>query len=137
MMAKVKKNGSLSNIEICQFGPGKYKPAKDTLDFVITDFKFHSQIANNPKSLPQNILSTYSGARPKRTFINGGLVAKENGEVEMGFGLDQDEVSHLLKKANKKRLRIILPEDGVSIFLGPDAIEKMKSLEKKKKTLKK
>lgn len=129
--------GSQMPVVIQHIKQGEYKPAKDTLDFVITDFKFHSQIANNPKSLPQNILSTYRGARPKRTFINGGLVAKENGEIEMGFELDHNEIRHLLKKANKKRLRIVLPEGGVPIFLGPDAIEKMKALEKKKKTLKK
>lgn len=111
---------------------GKYKKEKDTLDIFIGDFALHSQVANNPKSLLQNRYKEQNGAKPKRTFINGGVIAKENGEIELSIELDPEEVQDILKKTNKSKLRIFMLAEGVPIFLGADAIEKMKSLQKKK-----
>ncbi len=115
---------------------GNYKKDKNTLDIFIDNFAFHSQVANNPKSLLQNSLKQYNGGKPKRTFVNGGLKAKENGEIEMSFYIEASEVQSILNRAGKKKLRIYFPANGVPVYLGPDASENIKSLNKKK-TLKK
>lgn len=109
-----------------------YQKDPDTLDIFIHDFAFHSQVANNPKSLLQNGLKQHNGGKPKRTFVNGGLVAKENGGIEMSFHLEAAEVQSILAKAGKKKLRIYFPANGVPVYLGPDVSEKIKSLNKNK-----
>lgn len=110
---------------------GEYKKEEDTLDIFIGNFALHSQTANNPKSLLQNRYREFNGAKPKRTYFNGGIEAKDNGEIEIGFWLYPDEVQDILKKTNKKKLRIFFPAEGAPVTLAPDAIEKIKSLQKK------
>ena len=110
---------------------GEYKKEEDTLDIFIGNFALHSQTANNPKSLLQNRYRELKGAKPKRTYFNGGIEAKDNGEIEIGFWLYTDEVQDILKKTNNKKLRIFFTAEGVHVTLAPDAIEKIKSLQKK------
>lgn len=110
---------------------GEYKEDPDTLDIFIKDFALHSQVANNPKSLIQNGLKQLNGGKPKRSFVNGGLIAKDNGDIELGVHIDATELQAILKQANKNKLRIYFPADGASVFMGPDAVEKISSLQKK------
>lgn len=126
------KHDPLSKVEICYFKPDHYKPRDDALDIFIGDFTLHSQTANSPKSLLHNHYKEYRGGKRRRTFVNGGVVAKDDGSIEMGFDIDPKEVDDILKRMDKKRLRIMIPEAGVPIFLGRDAIEKAKALQKQK-----
>lgn len=110
--------------------PGEYKPREDAVDIFLTDIQFHAQKPNHPRTFTRNIASSLKKDELDRSFSSGFKV-RDSGQIEVSFGFDEDELLTLLQKRGKKILRIYIPRAGMTMDLAQDAVEKLKSIEKK------
>lgn len=87
---------------------------------IMTDIQLHSTKSTNPQSLKRKLEKAIKSGKEER-FYSGKLTINENGVFEI----------FIPRVQLNQNAEIIVPKD-VPITLGKDAIEKIKSLKKKK-----
>jgi hypothetical protein len=108
---------------------GGYLPSEDTVDIILTDAALHAQKPSKPNSLVRNYAKHLKGGKARRTY--GSIKPVTDSTFEMDLNFDEQEVLDLLAKHGKRMLRIYMPTDQLSVYLAPDALEKIESLKRK------
>ncbi len=108
---------------------GGYLPSEDTVDIILTDAALHAQKPSKPSSLVRNYAKHLIGGKLRRTY--GSIKPVADSTFEMDLNFDEQEVLDLLSKHGKRMLRIYMPTDQLSVYLAPDALEKIESLKRK------
>lgn len=102
---------------------------------VITDLMLHAQTPCNPSSFARGVQKAITNGKPGRTYHPHSLQPGDNDgtfKITMPLGKGLQEVIDKVA-ARGKKVRFFMPKDGVPIFLGKDAIEKIDALKRKGK----
>ncbi len=110
--------------------PGQYEPREDSLDIFLTDLAVHAQKSNNPSSLVRSYTKKTKGNKSRRAHSRS-IRIKSDGVIEAGFGFDEKELLQILQKQNKSMLRVYMPAEGLPVYMAQDALEKVRSINKK------
>lgn len=106
-------------------------------DVFLTDFQMHVSEPRKPLPWYRAIFKSFRNKKPGRFYVKDAKIdISEDGTFETSIPLPpatQEEI----KKARiaGKKIRFIVPEEGVPIFAGKDVIEKIKSDRKKRRPL--
>jgi len=106
-------------------------------DVFLTDFQMHVTKPRKPLPWYRAILKSFRNKKPGRFYTkNAKIDINEDGTFETAIPL-LPTIQEEIKKAKKsgKKVRFIIPKEGVPIFAGKDLVEKMKSDRKKRRPL--
>jgi hypothetical protein len=105
---------------------------EDEVHIVLTDVTFHSTEACNPMSFARGVQKTITNGLPGRAYYNNSIrrLGSDGVQVHLPIFAGLQEV---VEKAwaKGKRVRFFLPKDGIPMFLGKDAHEKIAALKRK------
>lgn len=95
----------------------------------LTDFIFHHQIPVNPKSWHRTVEKSFRSNKSGRLYGHQAPTFKfENGKVEFMLPLPPDMQEQIKNaQAAGKSIVLVMPEEGVPIYLGKDLMEKVKA----------
>lgn len=110
--------------------PGEYNSREDALDVFVTDFQFHAQKPNNPRSMVRNFARSVKKGEVSRTFSSD-IKVRDDGAIEIGFGFNEDELLTYLRKVGKTILRVYMPTKNLPVGMAQDLQEKLRSIDKK------
>ncbi len=108
---------------------GQYKPRNDAIDLFISNTQLHAQKPSNPASLFRNASKMLNGQKMRRTYGKIQVIGKN--QIRIGFDFNETEVLACLNKRRKSMLRFYIPTAGVPVYMAQDALEKIRSLERK------
>lgn len=109
---------------------GKYTPREDAVDIFLTDMQIHAQKATNPASLTRQLTKKGAMGKPGRAF-NKAIRVREDGNIDVAFDFDPDQLHQYLVKNGKTMIRFYMPASGLPVVLAEDAKEKIRSIQKK------
>jgi hypothetical protein len=103
---------------------------------ILTDITLHTNPTRKPASFARGLSKSVRSRLPGRTYVNQPPeVVQEGGAVnlEMEIPFD-DEMRAVIERAKElgKQIRLVMPKDGVPVFLGKDAVEKFAALNRQK-----
>ncbi len=104
---------------------------KDCLDVILTDIQMHAQKFRKPLSLGRQFVKAAHGSKVNRVFSNDSKMDPRTGAVSLSIDLEEGRLFELARQKGKKYVRYLIPKEGLSIFPGPDIIEKLQSVKKK------
>lgn len=108
---------------------GQYKPRNDAIDLFISNTQLHAQKPSNPASLFRNASKMLNGQKMRRTYGKVQVIGKN--QIRVRFDFDETEVLAFLEKRGKGMLRFYMPTTGMPVYMAQDALEKVRSLERK------
>lgn len=117
-------------VETRTLAPGEYKPREDAVDIFLTDMQLHAQKATNPASLTRQLTKKRPANEPARAF-NKAIHVREDGNIDVTFDFDPDQLYRHLAKNGKSMIRFYMPASGLPVVLAEDAKEKLRSIQKK------
>lgn len=110
--------------------PGEYKSREDAVDIFLTDMQVHAQKATNPASLTRQLTKKNAANMPARAF-NKAIRVREDGNIDVAFDFDPEQLYQYLAKNGKSMIRFYMPAGGLPVVLAEDAKEKLRSIQKK------
>ena len=116
-----------------QCGPVQIQETKSEVRIVITDFTLHAQTPCNPLSFARGVQKTITNGKPGRTYHSNAIKSfdPETGVMEFVIPFDKGLAEVVQKaEARGKKIRFFVPKDGIPIYLGKDAVEKLEALKR-------
>jgi len=106
-------------------------------DVFLTDFQMHVSEPRKPLPWYRAILKSFRNKKPGRFYTkNTKTDINEDETFETSIPLPPATQEEIKKaKMSGKKIRFIIPEEGVPIFAGKDLIEKVKSDRKRRRPL--
>jgi hypothetical protein len=103
---------------------------------ILTDVTLHTNPTRKPTSFARGLAKSVRSGLPGRTYVNQtpNAVQEDAGTtLEMEIPFD-DEVRVVIERAKSmgKQIRLVMPKEGVPVFLGKDAVEKFAALNRQK-----
>lgn len=104
------------------------------LDIFLTDIQLHAQKMPNPAPLLRAVEKTVRSNKPSgRAYGKISNVNKQNFTMEFSIPLDDATQARIKKAKNEgKKIRIFMPQRGLNMYLGSDAMEKIAADKRKK-----
>ena len=104
-------------------------------NILLTDVQFHTVKPTRPTPWLTVILKSLKSKKPGR-FYTKNISFNKDGTFELTFSLPP-ETQKKIEEAKKsgKKIRLLVSKDGLFMFPGPDAIEKLKAEKKKRRPL--
>lgn len=104
---------------------------KDCLDIILTDIQLHSQKVRKPNSFGRQVAKVVHAKKKRgRAFSNNLKVDNKGGISSFDIGM-QEYLFKLARQKGKKYVRILTPKEGLNVYLGQDAIERISALQKR------
>lgn len=104
---------------------------KDCLDIILTDIQGHVQKVRKPNSFGRQYAKALHGSKQRRVYTNKAEFDDKNMTMTITINLGEKELLEQLKMQGKKYIRLFFLKDGIPVFLGQDAIEKLEADSKK------
>lgn len=99
----------------------------------INDIQLHSNKIQNPVPWYTKVIKTITSRKYER-FYSDKIEIKEDGIFRARFDLSPELQEEKAKaEAQGKIVKFILPEGGAPVFLGDDAVEKLKAMKDRKR----
>jgi len=106
-------------------------------DVFLTDFQMHVTEPRKPLPWYRAILKSFRNKKPGRFYTkNAKININKDGTFETTIPLSPTIQEEIKKAKNSgKKIRFVIPEEGIPIFAGKDLVEKIKTDRKRRRPL--
>jgi len=110
------------------------KKQNEYYNIFLTDIQIHAIEPRKPIPWYRAILKSFRNRKPGRFYTTHFEMNDKNRAIKLIFPPSL-KVKQQMKEAKKlgKKIRFILPKNGVPVYLGKDAIEKLEAEKRKQK----
>lgn len=110
------------------------EPQQETIkpyELILTDMQLHTIKHTNPSSVLRQIFRSIKNKMSPGRFY-GKIQRTEDGKVRFSVPMSKDlhEQFDIARRLGRP-IRILMPKDGIPIYLGKDSIERLKANQKK------
>ncbi len=110
-----------------ELGQNTIKP----YEIILTDIQLHTIRHTNPPSILRQIFRSLKNKMSPGRFY-GKILRTEDGKVRFAVPMSKDLQEQFdISRRLGRPIRILMPKDGIPVYLGKDSIEKLKAEQRK------